>query len=77
MDRLYEWQGAQTRISASYCAKGRGIFFVPLLHYNIYNSFLGGCFTGNNSVFVKMFHVEHQIFASFYFVKAVEVLGEM
>ena len=53
------------------------MFFVPLLHYNIYNSFLGGCFTGNNSVFVKMFHVEHQIFASFYFVKAVEVLGEM
>lgn len=55
---------------------GQG-YVCSLLHYNIYNSFLGGCFTGNNSVFVKMFHVEHQIFASFYFVKAVEVLGEM
>lgn len=74
---MYDIKGCRHGDRQVIAQRAGGIFFVPLLHYNIYNSFLGGCFTGNNSVFVKMFHVEHQIFASFYFVKAVEVLGEM
>ena len=55
-------------------AQRAGVYFLSLSFIIIY---IIGCFTGNNSVFVRMFHVEHQIFASFYFVKAVEVLGEM